>query len=142
MDLASIFAFVAGKRLAVVSTVDADGAPEAALVGFALTPARDLVFDTLAGSRKAANLRANPRVALVVGWDDEITVQIEGLAHEPGGSTARLAKDAYFAVWPDGRARESWPGIMYVVVRPLWIRFSAYGAAPACAEYTLARHGG
>jgi hypothetical protein len=35
--------------------------------------------DGAATARKIANIAANPRVALVVGWDDDVSVQVEGL---------------------------------------------------------------
>jgi len=133
MELDGVFAFIASKRLAVVATVTAAGAPEAALVGFALTPKRNLVFDTVAGARKIANLRQNRRVALVVGWDEETTVQIEGVAGDPDED----AIEAYFAAWPDGRARAGWPDIRYVVIRPIWLRYCCYIAPSGIFEYQL-----
>ena len=47
-------------------------------MGFALTQAKEIVFDTLSTSRKAVNLARNPAAALVIGWDDNISLQIEG----------------------------------------------------------------
>ncbi|HEX7450933.1 MAG TPA: pyridoxamine 5'-phosphate oxidase family protein, partial [Polyangiaceae bacterium] len=61
------------------------GAPQAAVVGYAVSDDLELVFDTLGSTRKAHNLRRDSRVALVVGWDDDQTVQIEGIADEPCG---------------------------------------------------------
>src|SRR5260221_4751121 len=107
MKIETIFQFIRQKRRAVVSTVHASGAPESALVGIAMTPANEIVFDTSSTSRKALNLSSRPEAALVVGWDDEISVQIEGLARRPEGEYLDAAKAAYFTVWPDGRARES-----------------------------------
>ena len=43
-----------------MSTVNDSGTPEAALMGFALTQANEVVFDTLSTSRKAVNLANNP----------------------------------------------------------------------------------
>ena len=40
-------------------------------MGFALTQANEIVFDTLSTSRKAVNLARNPKAALVIGWDDQ-----------------------------------------------------------------------
>ena len=54
-------------------------------MGFALTEANEIVFDTLAASRKAVNLARNPNAALVIGWDDQISLQIEGPARRPAG---------------------------------------------------------
>jgi pyridoxine/pyridoxamine 5'-phosphate oxidase len=137
MTLEEVFDIARRKRFVVVSTVDESGAPEAALMGFALTQGNEVVFDTLSTSRKAVNLARNPAAALVIGWDDNISLQIEGLARRPTGDDLASAKTAYFREWPDGRARENWPNIAYVVVRPKWIRYSNYSGAPVVEEFTL-----
>ena len=116
MTLEEVFDIAKRKRYLIVSTVNESGAPEAALMGFALTSANEIVFDTLASSRKAVNLARNPAAALVIGWDDNISLQIEGPARRPVGDDLASAKAAYFREWPDGRARENWPDIAYVVV--------------------------
>ena len=105
-------------------------------MGFALTQAKEVVFDTLSTSRKAVNLARNPAAALVIGWDDNISLQIEGVARRPVGDDLASAKAAYFGEWPDGRARENWPNIAYVVVQPKWIRYSNYSGAPVVEEFT------
>ncbi len=74
-------------------------------MGFALTEANEIVFDTLSTSRKAVNLTRNAKAALVVGWDDSVSLQIEGPARRPVGDDLMSAKAAYFREWPDGRAR-------------------------------------
>ena len=137
MTLEEIFDIAKTKRYLVVSTVNESGAPEAALMGFALTQAKEIVFDTLSTSRKAVNLARNPAAALVIGWDDNISLQIEGIARRPVGDDLASAKAAYFREWPDGRARENWPNIAYVVVQPKWIRYSNYSGAPVVEEFTL-----
>ena len=134
MTLEQVFDIAKRKRFLVVSTVDHSGAPEAALMGFALTEANEIVFDTLASSRKAVNLVRNPAAALVIGWDDNISLQIEGPARRPVGDDLASAKAAYFREWPDGRARENWPDIAYLVVKPRWIRYSNYAAGPPLVE--------
>jgi pyridoxine/pyridoxamine 5'-phosphate oxidase len=137
MTLKEVFDIAKRKRFLVVSTVNGSGAPEAALMGFALTQANEIVFDTLASSRKAVNLARNPAAALVISWDDSISLQIEGVARRPVGDDLSSAKAAYFREWPDGRARENWPDIAYVVVRPKWIRYSNYSGAPVVEEFKL-----
>ena len=132
-----VLQFLRGKRLAVVATAGASGAPEAALVGFAMTPDGRLIFDTSANSRKVSNLATRAEVAVVVGWENEISVQIEGVAHRPSGAELAAAKEAYFAVWPDGRARETWPDIAYIVVTPHWLRYSDFAAGPQIVEFRL-----
>jgi pyridoxine/pyridoxamine 5'-phosphate oxidase len=138
MTLEEVFEIAKSKRYLVVSTINESGAPEAALMGFAVTQAKEIVFDTLSTSRKAVNLAHNPAAALVIGWDDNISLQIEGIARRPAGEDLASAKAAYFRQWADGRARENWPNIAYVVVQPRWIRYSNYAAGPPVVEeFTL-----
>jgi pyridoxamine 5'-phosphate oxidase-like protein len=122
--------FLRRHRLAVQASVDEHGAPQAAVVGFAVTDALELVFDTLANTRKHLNLRRDPRVALVIGWDDEATAQIEGVADFPMGAELERLQACYWAAHPDGRARLGWPGITYVRVTPRWVRWSDFRPEP------------
>lgn len=117
--------FLREHKLGVVSTASPSGAPEAALVGIAVTDELELVFDTLSTTRKVANLRANPRVAIVVGgWGErEVTAQLEGIADELVDDRLRAA---YYAVYPDGRERAKWPNMIYVRVRITWARYSDF----------------
>ena len=137
MTLEEVFDIAKANRYLVVSTVNESGAPEAALMGFALTQAKEVVFDTLSTSRKAVNLARNSAAALVIGWDENVSLQIEGVARRPVGEDLASAKAAYFGQWPDGRAREDWPNIAYVVVQPKWIRYSNDSGAPVVEEFTL-----
>jgi hypothetical protein len=137
--------FMRSHRLAVQASVSPEGAPQAAVVGIAVTAAFELVFDTLDTTRKSANLRRNPRVAFVIGGlieGDERTAQYEGIADEPSGAELERLKAAYFDVWPDGRSRTTWPGLVYVRVRPTWIRYSDFtGAFPLIVELDAASLG-
>jgi pyridoxine/pyridoxamine 5'-phosphate oxidase len=129
-----LFQFIGRHRLAVLATVSGEGGPEAALVGIAVTPKLEIVFDTLQTTRKARNLGVNPRAAFVIGCIEEITLQYEGIAQELTGDDLAIYKRTYFAAFPDGPAREAWKGITYYVVRPRWIRFSDYTQTPARIE--------
>lgn len=127
MNADEVFRFMDGERLAVLATASEDGQPEAALMGFAVTPELEIVFDTLNTYRKYPNLKTNPRVAWVIGCTSEITVQYEGVAEELSGEELAKYKNIYFAKFPDGRERESrFPGITYFVVRPKWVRYCDY----------------
>jgi len=126
MNVEEVFQFMNKERLAVLATVDENGRPEAALMGFAVTPDLEIVFDTVKSSRKYPNLKNNPRVAWVIGCTTEVTVQYEGVAEELEGEDLAKYKKTYFAAFLDGPARESWPGITYFVVRPKWVRHCDY----------------
>jgi pyridoxine/pyridoxamine 5'-phosphate oxidase len=135
MERAALQAFMTRFRYGVLSSTSKEGTPQSALVGIATTPELEIVFDTVKSSRKYSNLINLPACSFVVGgWDSEQTVQFEGLATEPQGEELRRCQQAYFAVWPDGPARMSWPGITYFVVRPRWIRFSDFDQRPRLIE--------
>ncbi len=135
MDNAALHSFMARFRYGIVSSLSKDGTPQSALVGIATTPKLEIVFDTVKSSRKYSNLVHRPSCSFVVGgWDSEQTLQFEGSAFEPQGDELRSYQQAYFAVWPDGPARMSWPGIAYFVVRPRWIRFSDFDQNPPLIE--------
>lgn len=122
--------FLRKNRLAVQATVAPDGAPQAAVVGFAVSDEFEIAFDTVETTRKCLNLHADPRIALVIGWDDAITVQIEGVADFPTGAELQRIRECYFAAYPDGRGRLAWPGITHVRVRPAWVRYSDFTVDP------------
>jgi general stress protein 26 len=126
MNVEEVYAFMAAESLAVLSTVTERGEPEAALVGFAVTPKLEIVFDTVKSSRKYPNLTKNQRMAWVIGCTTEVTVQFEGVAEELVGEDLANYKKTYFAKFPDGVEREKWPGITYFVVRPKWVRYCDY----------------
>src|SRR5229473_7539663 len=129
MSPQALLEFLHLHRLAVLTSVSPAGMPQAAIVGFAATDQFEIVFDTLRATRKAQNLRLTPRVAFVIGgWvpDDERTVQYEGEADEPSGAELDRLKQVYYAAYPDGPGRTSWPGLIYVRVRPTWVRYSDY----------------
>ena len=67
MDRIALHAFMARHRYGVVSSIAEDGAPQSALVGIAITPQLEIIFDTMRFSRKYPNLIARPVCSLVVG---------------------------------------------------------------------------
>jgi Pyridoxamine 5'-phosphate oxidase len=134
MTMADLFTFMAGHKLGVLGNISPEGAPQSALVGIAVTRELEIIFDTVASSRKYANLLANPAASFVIGWTGEVTVQFEGVARKPEGAELARYQQAYFAAWPAGPDRLSWPGIAYFVVRPKWIRYSDFDQRPALIE--------
>jgi general stress protein 26 len=133
MNDQELLVYLRSQRWAIQASSATSGRPQAAIIGYAATDDLELVFDTLTSSRKAANLRANPRIALVIGgWQDESprTLQLEGVVDVPVGEDLQRVKRTYLSVFPDGRERESLPDITYLRVRPDWIRFSDYTVEP------------
>jgi hypothetical protein len=130
MTRVELVSFLRRYRLAVQGSVAPGGNPQAAVVGFAVSDGLEIVFDTTEATRKYRNLRADPRIALVIGWDHEITAQIEGVADFPAGAELERIRECYFGVYPDGRERLAWPGITHVRVRPTWVRYSDFTKDP------------
>jgi len=132
VSLETIREFVRSQKYAVQSSVSPIEAPQSAVVGIAVSDAFEIIFDTVGNSRKAANLRTNPRIAFVIGGieGDERTVQYEGIADEPTGYELKRVREIYFLRFPDGRDRLTWPGITHFRTRPKWLRFSDYSQTP------------
>lgn len=134
METSALYSFLSSHRFGVVSSVSGDGVPQSALVGIAVTPQLEIVFDTLKSTRKYRNLVACPACSFVIGWRGEETVQLEGVAVEPNGAELERYQRRYFSVWSDGPSRMLWPGIAYFVVRPRWIRYSNFDHDPPLIE--------
>ncbi len=130
MTNADLFHFITQSKLGVLSSTGPSETPQSALVGFAATEDLEIIFDTVKSSRKYANLIARPACSFVFGWAGEQTVQYEGTAEELGGTELQRYQQIYFRAWPDGPARLSWPGIVYFVVRPKWVRYSDFDQSP------------
>ena len=133
MTRSGLLQFMRSHSLAVQASVSPTLAPQAAVVGMVVTDDFEVFFDTLDVTRKMHNLRRNPRIGFVIGGltpGDERTVQYEGVADEPVGAELDRLKELYFIRFPDGRDRQSWPGLVYVRARPTWIRYSDYNQAP------------
>jgi Pyridoxamine 5'-phosphate oxidase len=125
--------FIGTCDMAVVSSLSPAGTPQSAAVAIAVTPELEIVFDTVDRSRKYRNLKARGECSVTM-WIGEVTVQYEGIAEQPVGADLERYKEAYFKKLPDGRDRQSWPGIAYFVVHPKWIRYSDFNARPRLIE--------
>jgi general stress protein 26 len=76
-------AFLKSHDLAMLATVSAEGQPRARLVYYASDEAFNIYFLSLANTRKVADIRANPKAAMVISSDDkQHTLQLEGTFEE------------------------------------------------------------
>jgi general stress protein 26 len=122
-----LVALMRSHRHGVQASLTPGGAPQAALVGYVVSDSLEVFFDTLATTRKAKNLAADPRASFVIGADgDAFTVQVEGVVDAPAGDDLARLQALYFAAFPDGPTRLAWPGITYLRLRPTWVRVSDY----------------
>ncbi|MBV8978126.1 MAG: pyridoxamine 5'-phosphate oxidase family protein [Alphaproteobacteria bacterium] len=137
LDKTQLRDFIRARGLAVVSTVSAQGAPEAALVNVAVNDDLELVFYAIETTRKCANLRRDPRAAAVIGWDGAQTLQFEGSADEPREPELEALKNLYAQSRPDAGLQMAWPGLTWFRLRPAWIRFSDYGRSWSVEEMSF-----
>jgi hypothetical protein len=134
---AELLIYMRGHRFAVVSSNGQQGEPQAALIGIAVSPACEIIFDTVADSRKHANFLRDPRVAVVLSGPAEKTLQLEGVAKPmaiSGAPDAEL-RSIYYEVWPSGRDRLSWPKLSYWCIAPRWARYSDFDRGPLIQEF-------
>jgi hypothetical protein len=117
MSSEDLYAFMSRHKLGVLSTIGPSGDPQSALMGIAVTTELEIIVDTVKSSRKYSNLTTSAACSFVIGCEGEQTVLYEGIAAELRGAELERRKTSYISVWPDGPSRESWPGIVYCVVR-------------------------
>jgi hypothetical protein len=65
MTEADVYQFIAQNKLGVLGTIAHSGIPQTALVGIAVTPDLEIIFDTVKSSRKYPNLIARSVAPLV-----------------------------------------------------------------------------
>jgi nitroimidazol reductase NimA-like FMN-containing flavoprotein (pyridoxamine 5'-phosphate oxidase superfamily) len=131
-DKKFIYDFIRRQKIAVLATVNQSRQPEAAVVEFGETEDLEIIFDTLTapGYRKYKNLQKNQAVAFVIGWEDNITVQYEGMAKELKGEDRDKYKQIFFQKNPEAEKWDSNPEIKYFLVLPKWVRYSDYDGKP------------
>jgi uncharacterized pyridoxamine 5'-phosphate oxidase family protein len=119
-----IFEFLKQLKIGVISTVDQHGKPESAVVGFGVMDNLELFFGTNISTRKYKNVKENPNISFVIGWDEGITVQYEGVASEFADDQVEQYKEAYFQKNPTAKKFANNPGQTYFKVSPTWIRYT------------------
>ncbi len=129
-----LYHYINGHKYAVLSTVANNNTPESALIGFVVTKDLKIFFDTERSSRKYQNLIKNPAAALVIGWDNERTVQYEGKATIPTIHTLEDLFNIYVNVFPEGKERRKLKNTVYFCVEPTWIRYSDFNKTGSIEE--------
>lgn len=129
MTQQEIIDYISVRQFMVISTFGEEY-PESACVEFG-NDGLTIILDTNRASRKFKNLQRNPKVSLVIGWEDERTVQYEGVATllQPGPELDHL-KQIYFKKSPEAQKWETTDGNVYFKVEPKWIRFTDLNVSP------------
>ncbi|GAA5208768.1 pyridoxamine 5'-phosphate oxidase family protein [Microbacterium kyungheense] len=128
-ERASVVAFLRDHGRGVVATVSPDGSPEAALVGLVALDDGSILFNAFASSRKVANLRVQPAIALVVGTSGDVTLQIEGTAALAPLDRRDALGEEFLRHAPGSRVHDE--AIALIVVTPQWVRCYDASTAPS-----------
>jgi general stress protein 26 len=129
-----IYEFIKQHHLAAMGTVNQQALPEVSVIGYVFKQIGEdfeIHVATYDSSRKYANLKRNPRVALAIGWESGKTVQIEGEAVKI--SDAEEIKEL---VWSDlGKmptvAKYIKPErVVFFKIKPTWLRYSDFSTEP------------
>jgi pyridoxine/pyridoxamine 5'-phosphate oxidase len=127
---AKVYNFMREHRLGVLATVTSNSLPQAAVVGIAVRENMEVLFATYDESRKAHNLKMNPRVALVVGWESGKTVQYEGEAEELSRAELEAFERNEFASVPSLAKYVRENEGKYYKLKPNWIRYLDVSTEP------------
>lgn len=123
-DKEKVLDFIKGEKLGVVATKSAKGEVQSAVMGFGETDKFEIFFGTDVSSRKYKNLQTNPDVAFVIGWDEGVTVQYEGVARELSDGEEKIYKEMYYEKTPSAKKYDGEPGERYFLVSPKWVRYT------------------
>lgn len=117
-------------RLGVISTIHSNNTPESAVVAVTETQNLEIVFATLDITRKYKNILSNTNVSFVIGWDNWITVQIEGVANITKGEEREKCQALHLTKHPDSKRYAADPHEQYIKVTPKWIRYTDFNKTP------------
>lgn len=113
----------------VVATVNKQGNPEAATVGFGQTGELEIIFGTDKTTRKARNILSNNYVALTFNGPVS-ALQYEGRATLIEGEEKEMYAQIYFRKVPDAYKYYNLKNQIYFLVKPLWMRYTDHTSQP------------
>jgi uncharacterized protein YhbP (UPF0306 family) len=121
--------FIQSQHFAVVSSTW-NGEPQAATVAISEYNKFELIFATLNTTRKYRNLKNDPHVAVVVGWDENVTVQYEGIAEETTGDLEDECQKIHLQKSPGSEKYARLKTQRYFKITPKWIRYTDISKDP------------
>ncbi len=125
--------FLSKQRFLVVATTW-EHQPQAAVVAFSNSSVFEIIFSTFDTTRKFRNVQSDSRVALVIGWDEFVTVQCEGVAHVTTGNEEVECKRVHIEKHPESEKYSFDQRNRYLKVVTQWIRYTDITCDP---EFTF-----
>lgn len=114
----------------VISSLNNQGKPQSAVVGFGSNSDLQIIFGTSKKSRKARNITKNGSVSVVIGWDDLGTIQLEGAARPLIDDEIDKFTEVYFIKNPSARLYKDDPDEQYFLITPAWLRYTDVSKNP------------
>ena len=135
MTKEQIFDFIKQHHIAVISTVNSSALPEASVVGFGIDQNFEIYVATYDSSRKFANIKKNPRVAMVIGWEHGKTVQIEGEAeHITDSEKINEISMGVLEKMPTIAKYVKPERVVFLKITPKWLKYSDISGEPWVRE--------
>jgi general stress protein 26 len=128
-DKKTILEFLKTVNHAVIGTVNKNGNPQGATVGFGQTEELEIIFGTSSLTQKAQNISQNNHVSLVVN-DPTRSVQYEGTARLLDGVEKEMYTKIYFEKNPGMAKYYELESQQYYLVTPHWIRYIDHTKSP------------
>lgn len=134
MNFKQVSQFLESSKTCVIATVDDQGKPMAATVGFSHDENFEIIVATSEQTQKYKNILANPKVALVVGFELPYTVQYEGLAKVVTAEELGDRLTRHFEKVPAAKKFAGTDDQKYILITPEWMRFSDMTKGPEVHE--------
>lgn len=128
MSLEDAKKYMDGFKECVVATVNPEGNPQAATVGFSIDEKFQVIIATNESTRKANNISNNSNIALVVGFSGDTTLQYEGIAEKTPTNELGSRLEEHFKKLPGAKKFANDAGQAYFLIKPTWLRFTDYTA--------------
>lgn len=133
MDIDIVKQFMNQFQTCVLSTVR-DNKPQSATVGFSVDDELNILVATQLSTRKASNILSNPFVSIVIGFEGNKTVQIEGKATQATADELADRLEIHYEKVPSAKKFASYEGQAYFLIRPSWPRYTDYTAPEPVSE--------
>ena len=124
-----VYTFLNSVNHAVVGTVNKNGNPQGATVGFGQTEELEIIFGTSSLTQKADNISQNNHIALVINSPTK-SVQYEGTVRFLEGKDLVKYTKIFFRKMPSMEKYFEIENQIYYVVKPYWIRFIDHTNSP------------
>jgi hypothetical protein len=122
-----VVAFMDKEPLCVVSSLNGESRPQAALVAFTHSDKLELLIGTSNQTRKFQNLVANPNIAVVIGFSGDANIQYEGTTTQIDKKDLESLRERGFAELPGKDKYRQDPTEAWFLISPSWLRFTVHG---------------